>query len=237
MAKYLITGIQSACVKGDHMPANIHPWGLVIKKSIEEPYRAILDLRLFNMAVSDWIARKMRPTSVSAFLFGSKAWCFSFDISAAFYTVQLGGLCRTGHILLNGDPQFMMGCTPSTCKGRACDKNLLGTKWHMLVSRFNTPPFSMKVSGNALAIFTDEFIRRWRKKGVRVCTLQEEIERDLKELGWMTNNKSSELPTMNGEFIGIFFDTWKGIFFVTAEKADSLVREASEILERNMTST
>eukprot|EP00961_Rhodomonas_salina_P054504 732275-Rhodomonas_salina.1 len=43
---------------------------------------------------------------------------------------------------------------------------------------------------------------------------------------------------MNGEFIGIFFNTWKGIFFVTAEKAasDSLVREASEILERNMTS-
>eukprot|EP00961_Rhodomonas_salina_P203373 2744101-Rhodomonas_salina.1 len=121
MAKYLITGIQSACVKGDHMQANIYPWGLVIKKSIEEQYRAILDLQLFSMAVSYWIARKMCSMSVSAFLFGSKAWCFSFDISAAFYTVQLrgcrGGLRRTGHILPNSDPQFVMGCTPSTCKG------------------------------------------------------------------------------------------------------------------------
>eukprot|EP00961_Rhodomonas_salina_P189859 2561434-Rhodomonas_salina.1 len=62
-----------------------------------------------------------------------------------------------------------MGCTPSTCsgKGGACDKNRLGTKWRTLVSRFNAPPFSMKVSGNALAIFTDAFIRRWRKKGVQ----------------------------------------------------------------------
>eukprot|EP00961_Rhodomonas_salina_P113985 1533216-Rhodomonas_salina.1 len=54
VAKYLITGIQSVCVKGDSMPRHIHPYGLVDKNSTEEPYRAILDLRLYNTSVSSF---------------------------------------------------------------------------------------------------------------------------------------------------------------------------------------
>ena len=53
---------------------------------------------------------------------------------------------------------------------------------------------------------------------------------DIRELGWLTNEKNSGPPAQSGEFISVAFDTVAGPFHLTPDQAASLVRRCDKLL-------
>ncbi len=288
VAKYIITGIAEVIPPDHPPPAATHALGLVPKKSEDEPWRLIHDCRPDNRSVIDWPSR-LHGVAASHYLFSRRAWVFTLDLKAAYYTIPLrgcgGGLRPTGFRLPSGFPEFVMGCSTrdGTCRG-GCDKDRLGFVWKGRL-RMNCSPFGGKVSGNALKVLTDAWGRKWRRKGVRLiiwvddlciivpnphnkpagrwydarapaadrsdifvdcegpaacatclasyktaCALRDEIVHELGRLGWLTNEKDSGPPAMQGDFIGIHFDTSRDAFVVVEDKVIKLIKRVSKLL-------
>ena len=293
VAKYILTGTVEQIPKGALPPLVTHPLGLVDKKSVEEPFRIIHDNRDDNFTMIEWPSG-LRGLVACAFLFSLRCWVFTIDIKAAYHTVPLRGcggpLRRTGRKLPSGDDEWIIGCLvrDGTCTG-GCDKDRLGFTWHTYY-RMNSVPFGMKVSGNGLEVLTDAFLRKWRRKGVRIIiwvddiavitpsvhcpryypnappsaqsdfadidtpcgglqscpacqegflhasTLRAAFLSDIRELGWLTNEKDSGPPAQSGAFIGVSFDTVAGTFHLTVEQVDKLVRRCEKLLRLGPTS-
>jgi hypothetical protein len=288
VAKYLITGIAELLPPGHPPPAGIHALGLVPKKSTEEPWRLIHDCRPENIDVIDWPSQ-LHGLSASSYLFSRRAWVFTLDFKAAYYTIPLkgcgGGLRLTGRRLPSGAPEYIMGCSTrdGSCLG-GCDKDRLGFRWRENM-RMNCSPFGGKVSGNALKILTDAWARRWRKLGLRniiwvddflgivdnphpppssppappvspipdlasffqdcpgfdkcafcqksflsACDVREQVIEELADLGWLTNEKDSGLPDMQGQFVGTNFDTEIFVFLMAELKREKLHRRVQKLI-------
>jgi hypothetical protein len=62
-----------------------------------------------------------------------------------------------------------------------------------------------------------------------VSVLRAAFLADIRELGWLTNEKDSGPPAQSGEFIGVAFDTVAGTFHLTPDQAASLVRRCDKL--------
>jgi hypothetical protein len=90
-AKYLISGVLEWCPPA-HPPANIIPFGLVPKHDLVEPWRAILDGRSTNLALTP-MKISMHGIRACSSLFGPGSYVFIKDISAAYHNCLLGSTC------------------------------------------------------------------------------------------------------------------------------------------------
>ena len=69
-AKYLITGCLRTIPPGARLPTNVYALGLVDKKSLEEPFRCIHDVRPKNFDIFAWASCNMHGLGVCGYLMG-----------------------------------------------------------------------------------------------------------------------------------------------------------------------